>query len=123
MKVAPEHVSSSVLKIMNKPQFDVYEQFKSKFAEANKHIGKSQYLVNYFISAHPGATVQDEKELSRYLRAHRMRPEQIQDFTPLPMTLSACMYYTEMHPITGQKLHVAKTFTERKLHRSIIQKG
>jgi uncharacterized radical SAM protein YgiQ len=123
MKVAPEHFSSSVLKIMNKPQFDVYEQFKSRFAEANKHMGKSQFLVNYFISAHPGATVQDEKELSRYLRAHRMRPEQIQDFTPLPMTLSSCMYYTEMHPITGQKLHVAKTFIERKLHRSIIQKG
>jgi uncharacterized radical SAM protein YgiQ len=123
MKVAPEHYSPEVLALMNKPSFEVYEQFRNRFNETNKHIGKSQFLVNYFISAHPGATIEDEKELARYLKAHRMRPEQIQDFTPLPMTASAAMYYTEMHPVTGQKLHVAKTFRDRKLHRAIIQKG
>jgi uncharacterized radical SAM protein YgiQ len=122
MKVAPEHRSPSVLKLMNKPNFDVYERFVKRFGEASRKAGKDQYLVNYFISSHPGATIQDEEELSRYLRRRGMRPEQIQDFTPLPMTLATCLYYTEKDPATGEKIHVAKTFTERKLHRATIQR-
>jgi radical SAM superfamily enzyme YgiQ (UPF0313 family) len=78
-------------------------------------------LVNYFISSHPGATLKDEEDLASYLKRLHMRPEQVQDFTPLPLTLSACMYYTEKHPVTGEKMHVAKSFRERKAHRAVIQ--
>jgi len=121
MKVAPEHASGRVLRLMNKPGFDVYERFVKRFGEIRKITGKDQYLVNYFISAHPGATTEDERQLAVYLRQRRMRPEQIQDFTPLPLTLSACIYYTETDLSTGQKVHVAKSFTERKIHRALIQ--
>lgn len=121
MKVAPEHASGRVLRLMNKPGFGVYERFVKRFAEVKKITGKDQYLVNYFISAHPGATMEDERLLAAYLRQRRMRPEQVQDFTPLPLTLSACIYYTETDPFTGEKVHVAKSFAERKMHRTLIQ--
>ncbi len=123
MKVAPEHASPRVLRLMNKPRFDVYESFVKRFIEIRKRTGKDQYLVNYFISAHPGATLEDEKTLASYLRQHRVRPEQVQDFTPLPLTLSACLYYTERDLLTGEKIYVAKSFRERKAHRALIQSG
>ena len=123
MKVAPEHASPRVLRMMNKPAFGVYERFVRRFSETKKKTGKDQYLVNYFISAHPGATEEDEKDLARYLAADHMRPEQVQDFTPLPLTASACMYYTGIHPTTGEKVYSAKAFTERKRHRAIIQEA
>ncbi len=121
LKVAPEHSVDRVLRVMNKPGFRVYERFVQRFREAREKTGKDEYLVNYFISSHPGATLADEEALASYLRQRGMRPEQVQDYTPLPLTLSSCMYYTEKHPFTGEKLHVAKSFQERKLHRACIQ--
>jgi len=121
MKVAPEHSVNRVLRIMNKPDFHVYEHFVKRFRELREKTGKDHYLVNYFISSHPGATLKDEEDLASYLKRLHMRPEQVQDFTPLPLTLSACMYYTEKHPVTGEKMHVAKSFQERKAHRAVIQ--
>ncbi len=121
MKVAPEHSSNRVLRLMNKPDFSVFERFMELFREIRERTGKEQYVVNYFISAHPGATIEDEEELRAYLRQNRMRPQQVQDFTPLPLTLSACMYHTEKHPSTGEPIHVAKSFQERKAHRAVIQ--
>jgi uncharacterized radical SAM protein YgiQ len=121
MKVAPEHASSRVLRLMNKPGFPVYERFVKKFGQMRERAGKDEYVVNYFISSHPGATLEDEAELASCLRKRHMHPEQVQDFTPLPLTLSACMYYTEKNPVTGEHLHVAKSFRERKAHRAIIQ--
>ncbi|HEY3276600.1 MAG TPA: YgiQ family radical SAM protein [Syntrophorhabdaceae bacterium] len=121
LKVAPEHASPAVLRAMNKPSFDKYEIFVEKFREIKRRVKKDQYLVNYFISAHPGATLEDEEILSSYLRRRGMHPEQVQDFTPLPLTPAACMYYTEENPFTGEKVFVAKTFQERKLHRALIQ--
>jgi len=121
MKVAPEHASPRVLRMMNKPAFEVYERFVRRFSETKKKTGKDQYLVNYFISSHPGATADDEKDLAGYLRRYHMRPEQVQDFTPLPLTASACMYYTGEHPTTGERVYSAKAFSERKSHRAIIQ--
>ncbi len=121
MKVAPEHASSRVLRLMNKPDFCVYERFVQRFGEMREQTGKDVYIVNYFISSHPGATLKDEADLASYLRQRHMRPEQVQDFTPLPLTLSACMYYTEKHPLTGERMHVAKSFQERKAHRALIQ--
>lgn len=121
MKVAPEHSSARVLRMMNKPGFNVYERFVERFAEMKKKTGKDQYIVNYFISSHPGATLEDEKHLSAYLRRRLMKPRQVQDFTPLPFTLAGCMYYTGKHPITGETVYSAKAFSERKAHRAIIQ--
>jgi len=86
-----------------------------------KKTGKNQYLVNYFISAHPGCTLQDTLELAIYLAKRRVHPEQVQDFIPLPMTVSGCMFYTEKHPFTGEDVHVTKTLHERKIHRALIQ--
>jgi uncharacterized radical SAM protein YgiQ len=121
MKVAPEHCVDRILRIMNKPGFHVYERFVQRFRELREKTGKDEYLVNYFISSHPGATLADEAALGSYLRQRGMRPEQVQDYTPLPLTLSACIYYTGKHPFTGEKLHVAKSFRERKTHRTCIQ--
>ncbi len=121
MKVAPEHAASSVLRIMNKPDFRVYERFVERFREMTKRTGKDQYLVNYFIISHPGASVEDEQVLSSYVRKRGMHPEQVQDFTPLPLTAAGCMYYTGEHPFTGEKLYVAKDFQERKRRRALIQ--
>lgn len=121
MKVAPEHNVPRVLRMMNKPDFAVYETFAGKFRETNRRLNKNQFLVNYFISAHPGCTIEDTLELALYLAKRKMHPEQIQDYIPLPMTVSGSMYYTEKHPFTSENVYVAKTFHERKTHRALVQ--
>ncbi len=123
MKVAPEHSADNVLKIMNKPSLDVYDKFVIKYNEINNKLNKKQYLVNYFISSHPGSTLDDALSLALYLMKRNIHPEQIQDFTPLPLTLSGAMYYTETHPFTNENISVPKTFRERKMHRALIQHG
>ena len=121
MKVAPEHSSPHVLKLMNKPEFPVYEKFCRLYRSISKKLEKEQFLVNYFISAHPGCSLEDTLSLALKLKELGIHPEQIQDFIPLPMTLSGAMYYTEKDPFTGKKLHVAKTYQERKMHRALMQ--
>lgn len=121
MKVAPEHSVPHVLELMNKPDFSVYEKFSRLYRSVSKKAGKDQFLVNYFISAHPGCTLEDTLSLTLKLKELGIHPEQIQDFIPLPMTLSGAMYHTEKDPLTGKGLHVAKTFRERKMHRALIQ--
>lgn len=121
LKVAPEHASNAVLRLMNKPPLKIYERFAERFKAVNRKLGKEQYLVNYFVSAHPGCADGDARELAAYLTEKRMRPEQVQDFIPLPMTLSACMYYTGKHPFTGEKVFVAKSYREREAQRLLVQ--
>ncbi|MEW6089068.1 MAG: YgiQ family radical SAM protein [bacterium] len=121
MKVAPEHTCDSVLKIMNKPGLSTYEKFVRKFNQIKKKIGKDIFIVNYFITSHPGTGLKEAGELKKYLAENRVRPEQIQDFTPSPSTLSTCAYWTEKHPLTGEKIYVPKTFVERKKQRAFIQ--
>lgn len=121
MKVAPEHCSQRVLDIMNKPAFSVYEQFCALYRSICKSLGKDQYLVNYFISSHPGGTLEDSLSLALKLGELGIHPEQIQDFMPLPMTLSGTIYHTEKDPFTGKSVYVPKTFRERKMHRALIQ--
>jgi uncharacterized radical SAM protein YgiQ len=121
LKVAPEHASDAALKMMNKPPIKVYEQFAERFKAANRKAGKEQYLVNYFVSAHPGCSDGDAEELADYLASRGMRPEQVQDFMPLPMTVSTCMYHTGKHPFTGEKVSTAKTHKERQYQREMIQ--
>jgi len=121
LKVAPEHSEKSVLDLMHKPSFDNYKHFVDKFDRINRSVGKKQYLVSYFIAGHPGATVEDALRMACELKRLNIRPEQVQDYLPLPMTLSGCIYYTEKDPATGKRLHVAKGARERKLQRALIQ--
>ena len=121
LKVAPEHCTVSVLELMNKPAFAKYEKFIDRFETVNKRLGKKQYLVNYFIAGHPGARLEDALELAVYLAKNHIHPEQVQDYIPLPMTLSGSMYYTEKNPLTGKNLYVAKTQSERAMQRALLQ--
>jgi len=121
LKIAPEHVSPKVLKLMGKPSRRVYEQFSARFVQTNKALAKEQYLVPYFMSSHPGSTLEDAVLLAEYLRDHRIRPEQVQDFIPTPGSLSTCMYYTGIHPLTGEKVHVPTDRTEKKMQRALLQ--
>lgn len=121
LKVAPEHCSNRVLDLMGKPNFKKYTSFVARFHDMNKKLGKEQYLVNYFISAHPGSTLEDTLELALHLIKWGIHPEQIQDFIPLPLTISGAMYYSERDPFTGKRVYVAKGDRERKLHHALIQ--
>jgi len=121
LKVAPEHISGSVLSKMGKPGRDVYERFVKKFHKFNEALGKKQFLVPYLMSSHPGATLRDAIELAEYLRDIRYMPEQVQDFYPTPGTLSTCMYYTELDPRTMEKIFVPKTAHEKAMQRALIQ--
>jgi len=121
LKVAPEHSVDAVLKMMNKPNAKSYEKFVKRFNDFNVKFKKSQFLVNYFLSSHPGSRLQDALELTLYLSERHVAPEQIQDYLPLPMTASGCMYYTGKNPFDGSTLYVAKNLRERKLQRALIQ--
>lgn len=121
LKVAPEHCVDSVLELMNKPSFKAYEKFINKFENINKQLGKKQYLVNYFIVGHPGTHLEDAQELAAYLKKNHIYPEQIQDYIPLPMTISACMYYTKKDPFTGKYVYVASTPSQRMMQRALLQ--
>lgn len=113
LKVAPEHTDAEVLKLMRKPSFDNFIQFLGMFNAENRRCGKSQQLIPYFIAAHPGCTVAKMSELCDITRRFNLKTEQIQDFTPTPMTYATAMYYLGYDPYTGKKVHVAKSRQER----------
>ncbi|MBQ9474578.1 MAG: YgiQ family radical SAM protein [Bacteroidales bacterium] len=113
LKVAPEHTDTEVLKLMRKPSFDNFIQFLGMFNAENRRCGKSQQLIPYFIAAHPGCTVAKMSELCDITRRFNLKTEQIQDFTPTPMTYATAMYYLGYDPYTGKKVHVAKSRQER----------
>lgn len=121
LKVAPEHTEDNVLKLMNKPPFRVYKEFKAKFDKINQSLGKKQYLVPYLISSHPGCTLQDAVRLAEYLKSINYMPEQVQDFYPTPSTKSTCMYYTGIDPDTNQEIFVPRTKEEKKMQRALLQ--
>ncbi|MEE1074257.1 MAG: YgiQ family radical SAM protein, partial [Acutalibacteraceae bacterium] len=121
LKVAPEHCSDNVLKYMGKPSFSVYNRFEKRFYELTKAAGKKQYLVPYLMSSHPGSTIKDAIELSLFLKRNNLHPEQVQDFYPTPGTVSTCMFYTELDPITMQKVYVPKTAAEKAQQRALLQ--
>ncbi|MFH1714939.1 MAG: YgiQ family radical SAM protein [Elusimicrobiota bacterium] len=121
MKVAPEHVSSNVLRLMNKPDFSVYRRFADKFDKLCAKLRKKLFLVNYFISAHPGSTLEDAFSMAKYCHSVKIQPEQIQDYTPLPMTVSGCMYFTGKNPFTNEDIFTAKGERERKMQRALVQ--
>jgi len=121
LKIAPEHTASKVLELMNKPGIWVYERFIKRFQDINRELGKKQFIVNYFITSHPGADRNASLEMARYLSERKIRPEQIQDFIPLPMTASAAMYWTGENPFTGENVYVPKDIKERKWQRALVQ--
>jgi radical SAM superfamily enzyme YgiQ (UPF0313 family) len=106
---------------MAKPDFKRYGDFVKRFNQANKVCGKEQYLVNYFIIGHPGAGLNETLEMALELEEMDIHPEQVQDFIPLPMTVSGAMYYTGVDPFSNKPVYVAKGLRERKLQRALIQ--
>jgi uncharacterized radical SAM protein YgiQ len=120
LKIAPEHTSPAVLKAMNKPHPDTYEAFSKLFAEIQQGVDRDQYLVQYFMAGHPGCRHQDMVKLAEYLRDRRLHPEQAQDFYPTPLTVSACIYYTGFHPLTGEKVFTTTRERERLMQRAMI---
>jgi len=120
LKVAPEHISKRVLNFMRKPEHDVYEAFVSQYNTLNKRYKKKQFLVPYFISGHPGNTLADSVELACYINSLGYMPEQVQDFTPTPMTEATCMYYTGLDPRTLKQVHIPKG-REKMMQRALLQ--
>ncbi len=121
LKVAPEHVSRRVLSRMRKPSKETYIKFSRSYADTNEKIGKKQYLIPYFISSHPGSELADAVELALFLKENGFVPDQVQDFYPTPGTLSTCMYYTGIDPITNESVYVAKDLEEKKMQRALLQ--
>ena len=113
LKVAPEHTSSEVLKLMRKPAWEEYEKFHRFFERINQQAGMRQQLIPYFISSHPGCRNQDMQDLAEKCKRLNYRPEQVQDFTPTPMTLATTMFYTGLNPYTMQPVYVARTKEEK----------
>ncbi len=120
LKVAPEHVSAHVTHMMHKPSRNVFEEFSSRFLAVNRELGKKQYIIPYFMSGHPGCTVEDMVELAEYIRDNDLYTEQVQDFTPTPITISTCMYYTGINPFTMEEVHVPKG-REKRIQRALMQ--
>ena len=120
LKVAPEHVSKKVLYYMRKPEPEVFDRFAAEYRLMNEELGKKQYLIPYFISSHPGSTLDDAVELALYLKKFGFIPDQTQDFYPTPGTLATCMYYAEKDPFTGKPVYVAKDLEEKKMQRALI---
>lgn len=116
LKIAPEHVSENVLKMMNKNRGD-FEKFVKDFYKVRK-----SELSFYFMSVHPGSTMKDAEILAEKLKSLK-NCESVQTFTPTPMTVSTCMYYTECDPITGKKIYVPKTYKEKKDQKRVLFKG
>lgn len=121
LRVAPEHISDNVLKLMGKPENSVYEAFIDKYRKVNNLTGKEQYLVPYLMSSHPGSTMKDAIALAEYIRDIGYMPEQVQDFYPTPSTISTCMYYTGVDPRNMEKVYVPRNPHEKAMQRALIQ--
>lgn len=117
LKVAPEHTSDNVLNVMRKPSFSLYYDFKRIFDDVNRRCGLRQQLIPYFISSHPGCHEVDMAELAAETKALDLHLEQVQDFTPTPMTLATEIYYTGIHPYTGEKVYTAIRPEEKQAQR------
>ncbi|MDD1669825.1 MAG: YgiQ family radical SAM protein, partial [Methanomicrobiales archaeon] len=120
LKVAPEHISPRVLSLMGKPGRRAFDEFRRKFGEINRRLGKEQYLLPYFMSGHPGCTIPDMIGLAEYIRDESLYTEQAQDFTPTPMTAATCMYHTGIDPLTGEEVHVPRG-REKEIQRALLQ--
>ncbi|WP_337373441.1 DUF3362 domain-containing protein, partial [Mitsuokella jalaludinii] len=121
LKIAPEHISDRVTRLMGKSNRAVYLRFVEKFRRMNERLGKKQYLVPYFMSSHPGSELSDAIELAEFIRDMGYHPQQVQDFIPTPGTLSTCMWYTGIDPMTGEKVYSAKSYEDKRMQRALMQ--
>ena len=121
LRVAPEHVSDPVLSCMGKPKHVVYEGFLREFDKITKACHKEQYAIPYFMSSHPGCGLKEAVELAEYIRDLGYTPEQVQDFYPTPATVSTCMYYTGLNPLTMEPVYVPRNPHEKAMQRALIQ--
>lgn len=121
LKVAPEHIVKNVTDIMGKADKACFLKFKKWFDQANKELGKKQYLVPYFMSSHPGCTLENAVELAEFLRDMHMTPEQVQDFIPTPGSLSTAIFYTGIHPLTGKPIYVPRKGHDKAMQRALMQ--
>ena len=120
LSVAPEHVSDEVLGKMKKPGVASYERFAEQFQCGSEAAGKEQYLIPYYISGHPGSTLKDMIDLALYLKKKGIRPRQVQDFIPTPMSLAATMYYSGIDPLAQKPVYTAKGLREKKLQKALL---
>lgn len=121
LKIAPEHIAPQVLAKMGKPGKDVYLQFMDAYTKKNKEIGMRQYLVPYFISSHPGCTLENAVELAEFLRDIHHQPQQVQDFIPTPGSAATAMYYSGVDPRSGQPVFVARSLHDKAMQRALMQ--
>lgn len=121
LKIAPEHISNQVLAAMGKMPSQAYFDFVREYNSINRKQGKTQYLVPYFMSSHPGSTIDDAIELTEYLKKTGCRPEQVQDFIPTPGTVSTCMYFSGIDPRTMKPVYVPRSPQEKAMQRALLQ--
>jgi radical SAM superfamily enzyme YgiQ (UPF0313 family) len=108
---------------MRKPGLESFERFRRDFERYTREAGKEQYLVPYFISSHPGASLEEAVQLMEYLKRNRWRPQQVQDFTPTPMTLASDIYWSGYHPMTGKPVPVTRDMAEKRMQKALLRWG
>lgn len=126
LKIAPEHSEDKTLSKMMKPSISAYDEFKRLFDKFSKKAGKEQYLIPYFIAAHPGCDEEDMLNLSMWLKEHKFKPDQVQTFYPSPMALATAMYYSQRNPLQklrykGEKLNVCKDIDQRRVQKAFLR--
>lgn len=121
LKIAPEHISPNVVRVMKKTGKEMFVRFMDDFRRYSEEAEKEQYLIPYFISSHPGCEMKDMVELNDFLEENRWRPQQVQDFTPTPMTLATDMYYSGFHPMSGKPIYVAKSLREKRMQKALLR--
>jgi uncharacterized radical SAM protein YgiQ len=126
LKIAPEHSEDKTLSKMMKPGISAYDDFKVLFDKFSKKAGKEQYLIPYFIAAHPGSDTEDMLNLSLWLKQRNFRPDQVQTFYPSPMALATAMYYSERNPLEkvrykSEKLAICKDIDQRRLQKAFLR--
>ncbi len=120
LKVAPESTSDRVTAVMRKPGAEVLTRFLEQFRKQSRELGLRQAVVPYLISGHPGCTLEDMIEVALYLKRHRLKVEQVQDFTPTPGSLSTCIYHTGQDPFSGEKIYIPHSAKERRLQKALL---
>jgi tRNA A37 methylthiotransferase MiaB len=126
LKIAPEHTEEAPLSKMMKPGIGTYDKFKQLFEKYTKEAGKEQYLIPYFIAAHPGTSDEDMLNLALWLKKNGFRADQVQAFYPSPMASATTMYYSEKNPLhqvtyKSEKVQTAKSPEQRKLHKAFLR--
>ena len=125
LKIAPEHTEDGPLTHMMKPGIGAYDRFKELFDRYSKEAGKEQYLIPYFIAAHPGTTDEDMLELALWLKRNGFRPDQVQAFLPSPMASATTMFHTGYNPLRSlkarERVHVVKNLAQRRLHKAFLR--